>query len=190
LSGAGKADLLRFSSEVHDELKFIEVALARHRDVQQAVVTEMEITGGQELLAYVAGRTGVRLTAKQLKDHLIATVSGRTTPVRFLILESLPLQSDGRVDREALPLPDTVRPDLTTPYDPPRNPIEASIAEIWARLLGLDRVGTRDSFSELGGDSLLAVQIGTEIWYRFGIEIAENSIVGSTTVADLTEAIS
>src|SRR5260370_7108296 len=77
-------------------------------------------------------------------------------PAAFVVLEKLPLSPNGKVDRRALPPPDSSRPDLEAAFVPPRNPTEAALAGIWAEVLGLERIGIHDNFSDLGRPSFLA----------------------------------
>jgi non-ribosomal peptide synthase protein (TIGR01720 family) len=80
-------------------------------------------------------------------------------PAGFVVLERLPLTPNGKVDRQALPAPDTGRPELEAAYVAPATPAEVTLAGIWAEVLGLEQVGVRDNFFELGGDSILSIQI-------------------------------
>ena len=80
-------------------------------------------------------------------------------PSAFVFLDLIPLTSNGKVDRKALPAPDQNRFDLEESFVAPRTPVEEMIAEIWAEVLKLDRVGIHDNFFDLGGHSLLATQV-------------------------------
>jgi amino acid adenylation domain-containing protein/non-ribosomal peptide synthase protein (TIGR01720 family) len=94
-----------------------------------------------------------------LRRHLEARLPDYMVPAGFVVLERLPLTPNGKVDRQALPAPDTGRPELEAAYVAPATPAEVTLAGIWAEVLGLEQVGVRDNFFELGGDSILSIQI-------------------------------
>ncbi len=110
-------------------------------------------------------------------------------PSTFVLLDALPLTSNAKVDRAALPAPDSARPELEEAFQPPRNEVEAKLAEIWAGILKLDRVGIYDNFMELGGHSVLATQIISRVRDVFHVELPLRSIFESPTVADLCKKI-
>ncbi|MFI6477254.1 amino acid adenylation domain-containing protein [Nonomuraea sp. NPDC050663] len=134
------------------ELGEIEVALSALPEVEQAVV-ELK---GDRLVGYL---TGERLSVSELRARLGRTLPDYMIPVRYVWLEELPLKSHGKVDRARLPEPDEGRPDQEIAFVEPSTELERAVAEVWAEVLGLERVGAHDDFFDLGGHSLLAAQV-------------------------------
>ena len=106
-------------------------------------------------------------------------------PSVFIALDALPHTPNGKVSRSALPAPDPIRPELVQPYQAARTPVEATLAEIWAEVLHLDRVGTHDDFLELGGHSLAASQIISRAITAFGFELSVRALFEAPTIADM-----
>ena len=108
-------------------------------------------------------------------------------PSVFVLLDALPRTASGKVDRLALPSPDSVADvSVDTSYVAPRTPVEETVAAIWADVLGLDRVGVEDDFFALGGHSLLATQIVAQIRTDLSINLPLHALFGSPTVATLS----
>ncbi|HEY6320725.1 MAG TPA: condensation domain-containing protein, partial [Thermoanaerobaculia bacterium] len=118
-----------------------------------------------------------RAVKEQLPDYMV--------PAAFVVLDALPLTAHGKVDRAALPAPDSARPALPEAYAAPRTPLEESLAQVWADLLGLERVGVDDNFFELGGHSLLATQVISRLRDRLGVELPVRALFEEPTVAGL-----
>ena len=110
-------------------------------------------------------------------------------PSSFVLLENLPLATNGKVDRNALPPPALVRPELETPFVPPRTPVDETLAAIWAEVLGLDRVGIYDKFLDIGGNSLLATQIISRVFNTFQVEVPLTLFFGAPTLAEMAALI-
>src|SRR4030042_918323 len=104
-------------------------------------------------------------------------------PSAFVILESLPLLPNGKVDRRALPAPGRTRPQLDNPLVPPRTPVEAAVCTIWRQVLDLDEVGVDDAFLDLGGTSLAAGRIMTRIAETFPVDLPLRVLFAAPTVA-------
>jgi amino acid adenylation domain-containing protein/thioester reductase-like protein len=152
------------------ELGEVEMALAHHLKVKDAVVVVREDRSGDErLVAYVVGEKP-RPTAQELGAHLKKMLPEYMLPSAFVFLEFLPLTPNGKVDRKALPTPD-VAAQLVHSYVAPRTPTEEILARIWAEVLGVKRVGVHDHFFELGGHSMLAVQLTFRVREAFAVEI-------------------
>ena len=94
------------------------------------------------------------------------------------------------MDRSALPSPDPVRPRLDTEYQAPGNPMEAAIAQIWSDLLGLEPIGIRDPFRDLGGDSMSATEVAVRLRERFGVDITPEALLDRPTVSALAAYLS
>ena len=122
-----------------------------------------------------------QLSKKKLPDYAV--------PSAFILIETIPLTPNGKVDRRALPAPDVVRPDLQETFVAPRSQSEELVAGIWSNVLRLERIGVYDSFFELGGHSLLVVQTISRIREVFEVELTVNSLFEAPTVAGLTERI-
>ncbi|HKV12634.1 MAG TPA: amino acid adenylation domain-containing protein, partial [Thermoanaerobaculia bacterium] len=136
------------------ELGEIEAALTASSGVREAVVLAREDRpGDRRLVAYVAGGVSVEELRRSLSERL----PGYMVPAAFVVLEALPLTSNGKVDRRALPAPE--QPGSEEEYRAPRTPVEEILAGIWADLLGIERVGADADFFELGGHSLLATRV-------------------------------
>ncbi|HEX4494252.1 MAG TPA: amino acid adenylation domain-containing protein, partial [Thermoanaerobaculia bacterium] len=157
------------------ELGEIEAALLSQPGVREAAV--LARSGG--LAAYVAGDASAgalrAALGERLPDYMI--------PTTFVALPALPLTANGKVDREALPVPE--RQSAPETFVAPRTPIEEVLAGIWGELLGLDRVGAGDHFFALGGHSLLATQVMSRLRAAFGVEMPLRDLFEAPTVAAL-----
>ena len=122
-----------------------------------------------------------QLSKTKLPDYAV--------PSAFILIETIPLTPNGKVDRRALPAPDVVRPDLQETFVAPRSQSEELVAGIWSNVLRLERIGVYDSFFELGGHSLLVIQIISRIREVFEVELPVSSLFEAPTVAGLTERI-
>ncbi len=154
------------------ELGEIEAALLAQPGVRQAVLSVLAGDGGPQLCAYVvveqtpsdpiSWRDNLRAALKvDLPDYMV--------PSHWLLLDDLPLTSNGKLDRKALPLPDAE--DWQRPFEAPEGELEQQLAAIWADVLGVARIGRRDSFFELGGHSLLAAQASARVELELGIDL-------------------
>ena len=124
-----------------------------------------------------------------VKSALAAELPEYMVPTVFVPLEALPLSPNGKVDRKALPEPDTSRPDVEVPYAAPTTPLEEVVTEVWVDVLGLDRIGVDDPFLDLGGHSLSAVQIQARLGEVFPFEIPLPEIFETKTIANLARRI-
>ena len=106
-----------------------------------------------------------------------------------MLLDELPVTPSGKLDRRALPAPDQNRPDLEDVYEAPRTSVEDTLANIWAELLKLDKVGIHDNFFELGGHSLLATQFVYRVRSAFSIELPLRRLFESPTVAEMAAIV-
>jgi acyl carrier protein len=106
-------------------------------------------------------------------------------PASIILLDRLPRTPNGKVDRRALPAPDTVRANGIRTYHAPRSPTERRLAAIWADVLNIERVGVSDNFFELGGHSLLATQLVSRIYVEFSNEMPVRAVFEAPTIAAL-----
>src|SRR4030095_2476271 len=142
-----------------------------HPDVRQAVVAAREQDSGEkQLVAYCMGVEGRAPEAEDLRHYLMKTLPPSMAPAAFVFLAELPLNANGKVDRKALPAPD-LSGHLERQYAAPRTPTEEVLAQIWAEVLGLERVGVDDNFFVLGGHSLLATQVMARVRERLGVAV-------------------
>jgi amino acid adenylation domain-containing protein len=189
-----KADgRLEFIGRVDEQVKIrgfriepgeIEAVLSAHADVREArVIAGRDASGEQRLVAYVVG--GVQ--AAGLREHLWQSLPEYMVPAAFVGLEQLPLTPNGKLDVRALPVPELA--SAADRYVAPRTPAEEVLAEIWAEVLRLERVGVNDNFFELGGHSLLAIRVVSRIRAVFGVELPLRSLFEGPTVAELARAV-
>ncbi|HEY7617982.1 MAG TPA: condensation domain-containing protein, partial [Terriglobales bacterium] len=130
-----------------------------------------------------------RRLGPQLRGFLKEKLPDYMLPSTFVLLDALPIAPNGKVDRTALPAPDTVRPELSRTFVLPRTPAEETLARIWADLLGLEQVGVHDNFFELGGDSILSIQIIARA-NRSGLRLTPRQLFEHQTIAALAAAAS
>lgn len=172
------------------ELGEIESALARHPRIREAVVIAYEsVPGDKRLAAYLITNPGDGLSLSELRDFLAAKLPEYMLPATWFMLDSFPLTPSGKVNRRALPTPDRVRPNLSETYVAPRNPIEEKLARIWEQVIGLDKVGIHDNFLELGGDSILSIQITSRI-NQVGLRLSPAEVLQYQTIAELAAVAS
>jgi acyl-CoA synthetase (AMP-forming)/AMP-acid ligase II/lauroyl/myristoyl acyltransferase/acyl carrier protein len=115
--------------------------------------------GNNRLVGYIVPSGPQRPSLQSIRNGLAAVLPAQMIPTAFVFLKSLPRTVSDRVDRQALPPPGTGRPDMETPFAPPRSDAERSLCGLWAEILQLDRVGIDDDFFLLGGDSLQAMHM-------------------------------
>ncbi|VVQ19556.1 Gramicidin S synthase 2 [Pseudomonas fluorescens] len=141
------------------ELGEIEARLSSCEGVREAVVIAREDSpGDQRLVAYWLADEGAAPDVAQLRDHLLAVLADYMVPSAFVRLDALPLTTNGKLDRKALPAPDSDA-FARRGFEAPVGAVENLIAELWQTLLGVEQVGRHDNFFELGGHSLLAVKL-------------------------------
>ncbi|WHS56692.1 amino acid adenylation domain-containing protein [Pseudomonas brassicacearum] len=141
------------------ELGEIEAKLVACEGVRDAVVlVRADETGEKRLVAYVIAQPQVTLGVAGLREQLSATLSDYMVPAAFVMLPAFPLTLNGKVDRKALPAPDA-EAYASQAYEAPQGEIEQALADLWAELLKVERVGRHDNFFELGGHSLLAMRL-------------------------------
>ncbi|HSF30754.1 MAG TPA: non-ribosomal peptide synthetase [Candidatus Tectomicrobia bacterium] len=168
----------------------VEGALLELNGVQEAVVMAREDRPGDiRLVAYLVAASSPRPSSTSLRQALAATMPGFMIPSVFVWLDAVPRLPGGKVDRRALPPPDSARPELTTPFSAPRTPIEDLLAGLWAESLGLEQVGVHDDFFELGGHSLLATHLLSRLRDAFQVELPLECLFDAPTVASLALAI-
>ncbi|HVK98761.1 MAG TPA: amino acid adenylation domain-containing protein, partial [Dongiaceae bacterium] len=138
------------------ELGEVEAQLLAQPDVREALVVAQPGLAGARLVAYVSAQPSVSIDATQLKVALAAALPDYMVPSIIVVLDSLPLNANGKVDRKALPEPGLESEPV---YVAPEGELEQKLAEIWADLLGVERVGRHDNFFEQGGHSLLALSL-------------------------------
>jgi acyl carrier protein len=164
------------------ELGEIEAALVAHAGVQQAAVVAREDAGDKRLVAYVVP-DGAAPDLGDLRAHLRRTLPDHMVPQAFVTLASFPLTPNGKLDRRALPAPDGQ--GASADYVAPRNPIETTLANLFAEVLGQQRVGVHDNFFELGGHSLLAMQLINVVRAAFALSLPVRAVFECPTVAEL-----
>lgn len=169
------------------ELGEIENVLLTAPEVSAAAVTAVpSVDGDKRLAAYVAPSAGVDLATSELRSWVAAHLPDHAIPATFVILDELPLDANGKVDRRALPPAWASRGVVQglPPFEAPGSEIERIIAMAWAEALELDQVGVRDDFYALGGDSLRSVAV-LERLRAIGIRFTAAEFFGNPTVAEL-----
>jgi amino acid adenylation domain-containing protein len=168
------------------ELGEIEAALGGHPAVRECVVVARDPEDGdRRLAAYLTDHRQPAPPAFELREHLAARLPEYMVPASFTVLPALPLTAHGKMDRRALPEPESGRPELRESFVEPRNDLEAAVAAMWAEVLGLESVGVGDGFFELGGNSLLAMQLVWRMEEAFRVELPLSALFEAGTVAAL-----
>ncbi|MER6633913.1 condensation domain-containing protein, partial [Streptomyces sp. NPDC000987] len=167
----------------------IEARLLALDQVREAVVLAREDTpGNRRLLAYLV-TDGEGPGVPGLRAWLGAAMPAYMIPAAFVVLPELPLTAGGKVDRSALPVPDSARPELATAFVAPRTRTEQDIAAVWTQILGVDQVGVHDDFFALGGHSLLATRVVSRLARDRGVRVPLRAVFETPTVAGLAARI-
>jgi amino acid adenylation domain-containing protein len=168
------------------ELGEIEAVLMKHPAVRESVVLARDDkSGGKRLAAYVVPEKGAKPEPSDLRNFLKRRLPDYMVPVDFVLLASLPITPNGKVDRRALPAPDSVRQETEDSFEPPRTLTEKILAEIWCDLLGFKQVGIHHNFFELGGHSLLATQVISRLRESLKVDLALRVLFEAPTIAEL-----
>jgi amino acid adenylation domain-containing protein len=169
------------------ELGEIASALQKHEGVKAAVVLAKTIKEHQkELIAFIVGE----VNTIELKEYLNKTLPFYMVPANFVKLDSIPLTSNGKVDKKALLLYACPEPEEISFYIAPRTNIEKLLADIWSEALGLERVGIYDNFFEIGGQSLIAMKVMTKIERATGKKLPLASLFKYQTIAKMAHLVS
>ncbi|WP_437966992.1 amino acid adenylation domain-containing protein [Sorangium sp. So ce260] len=164
------------------ELGEIEARLREQPEVREAVVVARDSDGTKRLVAYVVGREAAALDVAALRGRLALELPDYMVPSAIVALPALPLTANGKIDRAALPEPGRAGAPQAAGFVAPRNEIEAALAQIWAEILRIDRVGIHDNFFALGGDSIRSLQVIARANQR-GIKLSPKHLFDHPTVA-------
>ncbi|MFF7474804.1 non-ribosomal peptide synthase/polyketide synthase [Streptomyces sp. NPDC008092] len=186
---------LVFAGRADDQVKIrgfriepgeVEAVLAGHDGTRQVAVAVHEDRAGTRRLVAYAVPGGPDLTADSLRAYAARTLPDYMVPSAVVLLERLPVTANGKLDRAALPVPDLGGPAAG---GDPRTPLEAVLCGLFAGILGRDRVGTEESFFDLGGDSLLAMRLVERIRTVLGAEISIRDLFAGPTIAALVAVL-
>ncbi|OJF15798.1 non-ribosomal peptide synthetase [Couchioplanes caeruleus] len=168
----------------------IESVLLRHDGVAGAAVAVWpDEKGNKRLVAYVVGRSEAQApTAEELRRHLSAVLPDYMIPTAIVLLERMPLNHNGKLDRSALPAP-TRQDGGGVTYVAPRDPTEEALARIWSEVLGIAQVGVEDDFFALGGDSVNSLRIVARMRTAFGVDVTPRDLFEAMTIAALATTI-
>ena len=168
------------------EISAIEAALLGLDTVKDAVVVaRTDETGNQRLTAYIVPTGQSAPSVGSLRAFLTERLPAFMVPPHFVLMDALPQLPGGKVDRQALPPPGGGRPELPNQFVRSRNTLERELSNVWAQVLGIDRVGAHDDFLELGGDSLLAATLMVQIEKVFQNKLPLAALIQASTVAKM-----
>lgn len=164
-----------------------EVEVSRILDEIGYTEAHKEEENTERLVAYYTG--SAELEDNVLRSHLESSLPDYMVPVQFIHLNEIPLTENGKIDKQALPLPDTIRPVTDVGFVAPRNDIEEILAEIWSEVLNIDKVGVYDKFLDMGGSSLAAIRVISRADEAFELELPLNSAFSKPTIAAFAEYV-
>jgi len=168
----------------------IELALVAHPAIKEVHVIARQITQGEtQLVVYYKVKKRTDPKHFQLRRFLRNRLPGFMIPSVFMKIEDFPLTGNSKLDRNSLPMPSTARPDLDTGFVAPETPVERLLAKIWTEVLSLDHVGVHDNFFDLGGHSLTATRVISQVITQFRLELPLQSLFQSPTVAEMAGII-
>jgi amino acid adenylation domain-containing protein/non-ribosomal peptide synthase protein (TIGR01720 family) len=171
------------------ELGEIEARLAQHPGVRESVVVAREDAPGEKrLVAYASPRAGASLEPAEVRAWLSRDLPEHFVPSTLVVLDALPLTAQGKIDRRALPAPSGARPRLFRDRVPPRTPGEEVLVSLWREVLRVDQVGVHDDFFELGGDSILGLQIASRAT-QAGHPLTPRQVFQHPTIAELAQVV-
>jgi amino acid adenylation domain-containing protein len=168
----------------------IEAVLRQHPAVRETVVIAREDAAGEkQLVAYVVAPREARPTSGELRGFLKKKLPDYMVPAVYVLLDALPLMSNGKVDRGALPQPERTQSEPGRGFVAPRNALEIQLTHLWEEVLGVRPVGVTDNFFELGGHSLAAVRLFALIEKRLGKKVPLASVFQGATVEHLAQIL-
>ncbi|MGA8616086.1 MAG: non-ribosomal peptide synthetase, partial [Xanthobacteraceae bacterium] len=189
---------LEFIERTDDQVKIrgfriepgeIESMLKLHQAAREVVVVVREdVPGDRRLVAYVAPASAAA-QADELREFLKERLPNQMLPSSFVFVDAFPLTPNGKLDRKALPVPEGRPPQIKSSYVAPRTPTEVTLASIFREVLKLDRVGVHDNFFDLGGYSLLAVQLRFQIKRALDIDVLLATIYKWPTVEGIALSV-
>jgi len=187
----GRADFQIKLRGIRIELGDIEATLRQAPGVREGIVMARELGGNSEksLVAYVVLDQSQNPTISEIRRFLQTKLPDYMVPAGFIVLEAMPLNHNQKVDRRALPLPTVENLAGLEAIVPARNEAEQRLIAIWEALLGVQPIGIRNNFFELGGNSLLAVQMLTEVEKQWGKQLSITALLQASTVEDLVKLL-
>ncbi|MGP4845613.1 amino acid adenylation domain-containing protein [Marinobacter sp. 1Y8] len=185
LEYAGRADFQLKIRGQRIEPGEIESCLQQCAGVRHAVVAAQPTPHGVQLVGYMVAESGATIDIESVRGTLSAALPAVMVPSHLLILDQLPLNANGKLDRKALPSPDW----QARSFEAPLGDLEQSLAEVWQDLLKVEKVGRHDHFFELGGHSLLATRLLSRIRDRFDVNVPLAEAFEATTVASMAQVI-
>jgi amino acid adenylation domain-containing protein len=172
------------------ELGEIEHVLSEHPDIQAAIVLlRDDLAGEAKMVAHIVAAAGRQPEVNELRDFLKTKLPGYMIPAGFIFLERMPLTAHGKIDRRALVATSRQLTVATSEFVAPRNTVEQILADIWALLLGIDKVSVFDNFFDLGGHSLLAGQVLARVTNALGVSLSIKALFEAPTVEALARQV-
>ncbi|HEV1993705.1 MAG TPA: amino acid adenylation domain-containing protein [Candidatus Acidoferrum sp.] len=168
----------------------IVLTLEKHPDIQAScVIAREDAPDSKKLVAYLVAKPAAQLTESKLRGFLQQKLPPYMVPSVFVLLDMLPITPNGKVDRAALPAPESANMLRDAAVVAPRTPIEQRLSEILSGLLGLAQVSVEDNFFLLGGHSLLGTQLIGRVRDAFGVELSLRTVFESSTIAQLSSEV-
>ncbi len=189
---------LEFAGRIDDQVKIrgfrvelgeIEAVLSRHPSVRAVAVVDHGEGADKAAIAYVVPEEGERVDPAALRDFAGEALPPYMVPSSITVMDALPLSPTGKVDRRALPLPDTPAEEPAEAGEAPRGAVEEVLAAIWGDVLGREVTGREQDFFDLGGHSLLATRVVSRLRVAFGVDLPLRRLFEAPTVAGLARAV-
>jgi amino acid adenylation domain-containing protein len=172
------------------ELGEVESALTAHPDVHQAaVIVDKDEQAGPRMLAYVVPHPDHSPSQEKLRAHLGQTLPAYMIPARILNLSTLPLTPSGKLDRKALPVPDSAIGEESENYVAPRTSLEFTLVGLWEKLFDKRPIGVSDNFFGLGGHSFLVVRLVADIKSETGLDVPMSTLFEAPTIQSLASKL-
>ncbi|TCP59138.1 amino acid adenylation domain-containing protein [Tumebacillus sp. BK434] len=172
------------------ELGEIETVLSKHDLILETVVVVREDEpGDRRLVAYIQPLQGAEIEPADLRMLVREALPNYMVPSAFVFLEQWPMTNNGKLDRKALPAPEIAGRSSTHEFVAPRNELEEQLSEIWTDVLKVESVGMFDNFFDIGGHSLLAMQLMTRVTETFHVQLPLRTMFEAPSVAELADKI-